>query len=131
MSQPFCRDCQRLRLSANGKIYTCLFAPEGHDLRAILRSGADPRWIEHTVRSVWEARADRYSEERGSAGRSKANELPGRLAGRSRSGRGLTRNCPENSLNAMAAGGPAHPSARKKTSSAPYPPFLWIPNDKT
>ena len=72
VSQPFCRDCQRLRLSADGRIFTCLFASQGHDLRAILRGGADPAWIGQTVRAVWEARVDRYSEERGEVDRPKA-----------------------------------------------------------
>lgn len=71
VSQPFCRDCQRLRLSADGKIFTCLFAREGHDLRAILR-GASPEMVAETVRAVWQGRDDRYSEERGKATRPKA-----------------------------------------------------------
>ena len=72
VTRPFCQDCQRLRLSADGKIFTCLFAAEGHDLRGILRSGLAPDFLAETVRSVWLARADRYSEERGKAGLAKA-----------------------------------------------------------
>ena len=72
VTRPFCRDCQRLRLSADGKIFTCLFAAKGHDLRGILRSGLAPELLVETVRSVWLARADRYSEERGKAGLAKA-----------------------------------------------------------
>jgi cyclic pyranopterin phosphate synthase len=72
VTKPFCRDCQRLRLSADGKIFTCLFAAEGHDLRGILRSGMDPAVLAETVRSIWQVRADRYSEERGQIGRPKA-----------------------------------------------------------
>jgi cyclic pyranopterin phosphate synthase len=72
VSQPFCRDCQRLRLSADGKIFTCLFAAEGHDLRGILRSGADPSWLRETVRGIWQERRDRYSEERGKVIRAKS-----------------------------------------------------------
>ncbi len=72
VSKPFCSDCQRLRLSADGKIFTCLFAAEGHDLRGILRSGMDPEILRETVRSIWRARGDRYSEERGRTGRPKA-----------------------------------------------------------
>jgi cyclic pyranopterin phosphate synthase len=72
VTKPFCRDCQRLRLSADGKIFTCLFADHGHDLRGILRSGAEPGVLMETVRSVWQARTDRYSEERGQTGRPKA-----------------------------------------------------------
>ncbi len=72
VSQPFCRDCQRLRLSADGKMFTCLFASSGHDLRAILRGGADAAVLRDAVRAVWQARADRYSEERGQVTRAKA-----------------------------------------------------------
>jgi cyclic pyranopterin phosphate synthase len=61
VTQPFCGDCTRARLSADGKLYTCLFAIRGHDLRALLRS--DPVGeLEDTIRSVWTKRADRYSE---------------------------------------------------------------------
>jgi len=72
VTQPFCRDCQRLRLSADGKIFTCLFAAAGHDLRGILRSGADPELLAETVRGIWRERTDRYSEERGQVARPKA-----------------------------------------------------------
>ncbi len=72
VTKPFCRDCQRLRLSADGKIFTCLFAAEGHDLRGILRSGSDRQLLAETVRAIWQARADRYSEERGRTDRAKA-----------------------------------------------------------
>ena len=72
VTKPFCSDCQRLRLSADGKIFTCLFAAEGHDLRGILRSGMDPKLVGETVRSIWRARGDRYSEERGRIDRPKA-----------------------------------------------------------
>jgi cyclic pyranopterin phosphate synthase len=72
VTKPFCRDCQRLRLSADGKIFTCLFAAEGHDLRGILRSGAESTVLAETVRSIWQVRADRYSEERGQVERPKA-----------------------------------------------------------
>jgi cyclic pyranopterin phosphate synthase len=61
VTQPFCGDCTRARLSADGKLYTCLFAVRGHDLRALLRSdGSDD--LEETIRAVWTRRADRYSE---------------------------------------------------------------------
>lgn len=72
VTKPFCRDCQRLRISADGKIFTCLFAAEGHDLRGILRSGMDSHVLAETVRSVWQTRTDRYSEERGQGGPPKA-----------------------------------------------------------
>lgn len=72
VTKPFCRDCQRLRLSADGKIYTCLFAADGHDLRGILRGGADPSMLRDAVRGIWAVRGDRYSEERGLVARPKA-----------------------------------------------------------
>ncbi len=62
VSQPFCRGCTRARLSADGHLYTCLFATGGHDLRALLRSGADDTALESRIASAWQARADRYSE---------------------------------------------------------------------
>ena len=62
VTQAFCKDCTRARLSAEGKLYTCLFATEGTDLRALLRAGATDDEIAATVADVWNARADRYSE---------------------------------------------------------------------
>jgi GTP 3',8-cyclase len=62
VTQPFCGDCTRARLSADGKLYTCLFAVRGHDLRAVLRSDGQPAELEETIRAVWERRTDRYSE---------------------------------------------------------------------
>ncbi len=62
VTQPFCGACSRARLSADGKLYTCLFAAQGHDLRALLRGGADDDELAATVRAVWGRRADRYSE---------------------------------------------------------------------
>jgi len=67
ISEPFCGACSRARLSADGKLYTCLFARAGHDLMTLLRSGATDGEIEQTIRSIWSSRADRYSEERLSA----------------------------------------------------------------
>lgn len=64
VTQPFCRDCTRARLSAEGKLYTCLFATRGHDLRHLLREGADDQYIADAVRRVWSKRDDRYSETR-------------------------------------------------------------------
>ncbi len=72
VTQPFCQDCQRLRLSADGKIFTCLFAADGHDLRGILRSGVEPAILAEKVRLIWQRRQDRYSEERGRTERPKA-----------------------------------------------------------
>ena len=62
VSRPFCGDCNRARLSADGQLYTCLFATTGHDLRALVRGGATDEEIEAAVRRIWEVRDDRYSE---------------------------------------------------------------------
>ena len=67
VSRPFCGNCNRARLSADGKLYTCLFATSGHDLRGMLRSGATDAQIEADLRTVWGAREDRYSELRSEA----------------------------------------------------------------
>ncbi|MDX1691637.1 MAG: GTP 3',8-cyclase MoaA [Acidimicrobiia bacterium] len=67
VSQPFCGDCSRARLSADGSIYTCLFANAGHDLRGLLRDGADDERVEAFLRRVWGRRTDRYSEIRSEA----------------------------------------------------------------
>jgi cyclic pyranopterin phosphate synthase len=62
VTQPFCGDCTRARISAEGKLYTCLFALRGTDLRRLVRSGADDDALRAAVAQVWSARADRYSE---------------------------------------------------------------------
>ena len=62
VTQPFCGDCTRARLSAEGQVYTCLFAGKGTDLRAILRSGGSDGDLDEAVASIWRVRADRYSE---------------------------------------------------------------------
>jgi cyclic pyranopterin phosphate synthase len=62
VTQAFCRDCTRLRLSTEGKLYTCLFATAGHDLRALLRGGITDDAIRDEVTAIWTKRADRYSE---------------------------------------------------------------------
>jgi cyclic pyranopterin phosphate synthase len=67
VTQPFCGDCTRLRLSAEGKLYTCLFAARGHDLRALVRSGAGDSELEDALTSIWRVRDDRYSELRAAA----------------------------------------------------------------
>jgi cyclic pyranopterin phosphate synthase len=66
VSQPFCGACTRARLSAEGMLYTCLFATGGHDLRALLRDGVSDDEIAADLTSVWAARNDRYSEIRSS-----------------------------------------------------------------
>jgi GTP 3',8-cyclase len=62
VTQPFCGDCTRARISAEGRLYTCLFAVRGHDLRALLRSGASDDELRGAIGGVWAARTDRYSE---------------------------------------------------------------------
>ena len=64
VSQPFCGDCSRARLSADGKLYTCLFAQSGFDLREPLRAGATDDQLAALVAQRWAQRADRYSEQR-------------------------------------------------------------------
>jgi len=66
VTQPFCGSCTRARLSADGKLYLCLFAGTGHDLRGLLRGGADDETIAAAIRGRWHARDDRYSEIRSS-----------------------------------------------------------------
>jgi cyclic pyranopterin phosphate synthase len=62
VTQPFCGACTRARLSADGKLYTCLFAAAGHDLRSVLREGASDETLSTRIRSIWGRRTDRYSE---------------------------------------------------------------------
>jgi GTP 3',8-cyclase len=62
VTQPFCGNCTRARLSADGRLYTCLFASRGHDLRALSRSDASDQDITEAIAAVWRARTDRYSE---------------------------------------------------------------------
>ena len=65
VTQPFCRDCTRARLSAEGMLYTCLFASGGTDLRAVVRE--DPSKLAEVIAGVWTERTDRYSEQRSEA----------------------------------------------------------------
>ncbi len=62
VTQPFCGDCTRARVSADGILYTCLFASSGHDLRKLLRDGASDELVSETIRDIWAGRTDRYSE---------------------------------------------------------------------
>jgi cyclic pyranopterin phosphate synthase len=64
VTDPFCSSCTRARISAEGKLYTCLFASQGYDLRELLRSGQEDRVIADAIRAVWNKRSDRYSDER-------------------------------------------------------------------
>jgi len=66
VTQPFCGDCTRSRISAEGRLYTCLFATRGHDLRALLREGASDEELGEAIGRVWSRRSDRYSEIRSS-----------------------------------------------------------------
>ncbi|MCQ8895902.1 GTP 3',8-cyclase MoaA [Limnobacter humi] len=68
VTQAFCKDCSRIRLSTEGKLYTCLFATKGHDLKPLVRSGlhgdAVAQQLRHAIQNLWSLRADRYSEVR-------------------------------------------------------------------
>ncbi len=66
VTQPFCGDCTRARVSAEGELYTCLFATQGADLRHLLREGATDEELDAAISGVWGARRDRYSEIRSS-----------------------------------------------------------------
>ncbi|MFZ2990640.1 GTP 3',8-cyclase MoaA, partial [Ideonella sp.] len=67
VTQAFCHDCNRARLSTEGKLFTCLFASSGHDLRALLRNGHSDADLSAAVGGLWQVRDDRYSELRGQA----------------------------------------------------------------
>jgi len=62
VTQPFCRDCNRARLTAEGKLYTCLFAVKGHDLKSLVRGESTDEMISQEIARIWGKRADRYSE---------------------------------------------------------------------
>ncbi len=62
VSEPFCGDCTRARLSADGRVFTCLFATLGHDVKALLRGGVSDDELRRTIAAIWRAREDRYSE---------------------------------------------------------------------
>ena len=74
VTQAFCSDCNRARLSTEGKLYLCLFASQGHDLRSLLRAGLDDAGMASALATIWGDRSDRYSELR--------NSLPGAAAPR-------------------------------------------------
>ena len=67
VTAPFCGDCTRARLSTEGRLYTCLFADSGHDLRALLREGHDDAQLAGAIAGIWAGRTDRYSEIRSAA----------------------------------------------------------------
>ncbi|MBA3475543.1 MAG: radical SAM protein, partial [Actinobacteria bacterium] len=64
VTQPFCSDCTRARISAEGRLYTCLFGLRGHDLRALVRGRASDEDLRDAVAGIWSKRTDRYSERR-------------------------------------------------------------------
>ena len=66
VTQAFCRDCNRARLSTEGQLYLCLFATQGHDLRPLVRSGASDTDLASAIGAIWQQRSDRYSELRAS-----------------------------------------------------------------
>ncbi|MDO5289769.1 MAG: GTP 3',8-cyclase MoaA [Pseudomonadota bacterium] len=66
VTQAFCGDCNRARLSMDGKLFLCLFASQGYDLRALLRSGATDAQLSDTLAAIWQGRTDRYSQLRAS-----------------------------------------------------------------
>ncbi len=66
VTEAFCSDCNRARLSTEGKLYLCLFAHQGHDLRQLLRGGDSNDSIAERIQSLWQARSDNYSEQRAS-----------------------------------------------------------------
>ena len=68
VSNPFCGDCNRARISADGSIYTCLFASQGNDLKAMIRMDATKEQIANAIRSIWSKRDDAYSQSRGNSG---------------------------------------------------------------
>jgi len=72
VSQPFCRSCSRLRVSAEGQVFTCLFASKGADLRSCLRAASSDEEVVGFLQGLWQKRTDRYSEERGKVDRAKA-----------------------------------------------------------
>ncbi len=75
VTQAFCRDCTRARLSTDGKLYTCLFADRGHDLRELVREGANDDQLRNAIVAVWAQRGDRYSEIRTAATRTAKVEM--------------------------------------------------------
>jgi GTP 3',8-cyclase len=77
VSEPFCASCSRVRLSADGKLFTCLFARSGHDLRAMLRDGAGAQELAERTRAIWTRRNDRYSAQR--AARERPLESPAKI----------------------------------------------------
>jgi molybdenum cofactor biosynthesis enzyme MoaA len=76
VTQAFCRDCNRARLSTEGKLFLCLFATRGHDLRSLLRGGCSDEQIAAAIGLIWSERVDRYSELRGPRAAAVSRILP-------------------------------------------------------
>jgi cyclic pyranopterin phosphate synthase len=76
VTEPFCSSCTRARLTADGKLVTCLFSDREHDLKTLIRSGATDEQLRELISSVWSARTDRYSDERLAAMRSPQGYQP-------------------------------------------------------
>jgi cyclic pyranopterin phosphate synthase len=81
VSQPFCPGCSRVRMAANGQLYTCLFATHGYDLRALLRSELTDAGVKEAIAAIWQSRSDRYSELRSTATTSLPKMEMSRLGG--------------------------------------------------
>ena len=81
VTQPFCRDCTRARLSADGRLYTCLFAGDGFDLRTALRAGESDENLASLIRGIWSTRDVRYSEMRSEATITKPKVEMARIGG--------------------------------------------------
>jgi cyclic pyranopterin phosphate synthase len=64
VTEPFCSACTRARLTADGKLVTCLFSQQGHDLKSLMRNGASDEEISDALSAIWRKRDDRYSEDR-------------------------------------------------------------------
>ncbi len=75
VTKAFCGDCNRARLSTEGKLYLCLFASQGHDLRALLRAASTDAELASAIERIWQARSDRYSELRSSLGSDKGKVM--------------------------------------------------------
>jgi cyclic pyranopterin phosphate synthase len=75
VTQAFCRACTRARLSTEGRLYLCLFASQGYDLRALLRGDASDAQLSTLIGRIWSARSDRYSELRGRADADRAPKI--------------------------------------------------------
>jgi cyclic pyranopterin phosphate synthase len=81
ITQPFCGGCTRARITADGILYTCLFSNRGTNLMPLIRHAEDPADLQRRIHEAWEARNDRYSEERGQPGHDQAKVEMYRLGG--------------------------------------------------